>query len=115
MADESNDSASLTEEDKQKIIQWVTDRLDKDTGLVCSVCQNKKWTVAADLVMPPVFKDDATQFGGGGYPLAMLICNKCAHTVFINAVRVGLIPNTDAQETDEPAATEENAAEKADG
>lgn len=115
MTDNSDAPPSLSEKDKQKVIQWVKEKYDQTAGIVCSVCQKKKWTIGDDLVMPSVFKDNAVQIGGVGYPQAMLLCNNCGHTIFINAVRVGLIPEVEAQDTDEPASTDEDSAEKIDG
>ena len=114
MAEKADTSASLSEEDKQKIIEWLNEKMDQATGLICSICNTKKWIVGDDLVVAPVFKVSTIQIGGPAYPQAMLICRKCGHTVFVNAVRIGLVEAKNG----EPGTPEDPASpgvEKADG
>ena len=97
-ADKPVISGSLSQDDKEKIVQWVNQKMEGTVGIICSICHNKTWTIGDDLVVPPVFKGGDTHIGGRVYPQAMLICNKCAHTIFINAVRIGLMESGTAEE-----------------
>jgi len=109
MVKKPDTAPSLSQEDKKKVIKYIDERIDRKIGIVCSVCQNKKWTIADDLVIPPVYKENRAQLlGGAGYPQVMLLCGKCGHTIFINAVRAGLVPGV-PEETEEPPATKKSA------
>ena len=115
MAGKPDTSSSLSQEEKDKLIQWLTEKAGKTGGLVCSVCNTRKWTVGDDLVMSLIFTGNKVQFGSGvGYPQAMLICDNCGHTVFINSVRAGLSEGTEA-ESDPPEDSAAQAEEAADG
>ena len=114
MADKSSHSPSLTKEQKQKVVNWLGEKMDQKTGLLCSICNTRKWTVADDLVIPPIYRGGGFSIGGAGYPQAMLICNNCAHTVYINAVRIGLWED-ERGESDTPEDPTPQAEDKADG
>ena len=114
MADKSDTLPSLSKEQKQKVIQWLSEKVDPETGLVCSICNTREWTVADDLVIPPVYRGGGFVIGGVGYPQAMLICKNCAHTIYVNAVRIGLWED-EKGESDSPEDPIPQAEEKADG
>ena len=114
MADKPDTSPSLSKEEIQKVIKWLSEKMDQTTGLVCSICNTRQWTVADDLVIPPIYRAGGVSIGGAGYPQAMLICNNCAHTVYVNAVRIGLWED-EKGESDTPEDPTPQAEEKAGG
>ena len=93
----------LTPEDKEKVRQWLA-----NTGKAfppCPFCSNTNWGVADHLVAPITLgKELAMQLGGGrAYPQVMLISSGCGHTVYFNAVMIGLVPSVKSAEAEKKA------------
>jgi hypothetical protein len=81
----------LTDDEKQKILDWFTTRGSTDHR--CPVCNHDNWDVGEHFVQPVTLGDKyMIQLSGYGYPQVMIICTQCAHTQFFNAVLMGLIP-----------------------
>ena len=78
---------TLTDDEKKLFEKWVLERSPK---LKCPCCGKSNFTVGEHLVSPPTVGRDGVQLGGVAYPNAMLICTNCAHTLFFNAVVIGL-------------------------
>lgn len=103
-------SGKLTDEETQQIKSWVDARVGGQ-GFACSICNSSKWIIADHLVSPPMFGTGLV-LGGAAYPLAMFICSVCAHTVFLNAVVVGVSPPLAEPEKKGEEETEEKGEEK---
>ena len=59
----------------------------------CTVClQRNNWVVADDLVTPlPYQRADEVAAASGSYPQAMVVCENCGNTVYLNAVMIGVV------------------------
>ena len=84
----SDSFGKLTDEEKKQVESWIDNQVG-DRRFVCSICNNSKWMVGNHLVAPPIYST-GFHLGGPAYPQAMVICTVCAHTVFLNAVMVGI-------------------------
>ena len=86
------------------MVQPVTGRekFDKDTAIawlnkhwhgnrLCPVCGHNSWTVSDELVEIRPFKGGAMVLGGALFPLMVVTCTTCGHTLLFNAVVVGLV------------------------
>lgn len=83
----------LTDEDRQKVIAWVT-KYPQAEHSVCPICGTGNWMIAEYMVQPlTIGAQLGLQLGGIGYPLIMLISNPCGYTRFLNAVMIGLVPS----------------------
>lgn len=81
--------AELTPEQKQKIVDWLKHR---NAPRACSVCGANDWNLAAHLVVPSTWMPDGgISLGGVSYPQAMLLCKNCSHTIYFNAVIMGVL------------------------
>ena len=84
-----DDAGKLTAEEKQLVIDWFGKNACPD--LKCSVCGERDWFIGDHLVQPVTVGDQMNLvLGGVGYPQVMLISQKCGHTLFFNAVMIGL-------------------------
>ena len=99
----------LTQEDKDKVVDWLKDRGREP--IECAVCGHQKWTVGDHLVAPAVFSEGNIFLGGASYPVVMLICNTCGHTLYLNAVMMKLLPSIKELEERKKIAEEKKKAE----
>lgn len=79
-------------EDKVKI---VIDKLDKDSdgGIKCSVCGEHLWVVNKELMELRNFNNGDLVLGQGSsvMPVVTISCAKCGHTLFFNALQLGVV------------------------
>lgn len=80
---------AMTQDEKQKIINWLNQK--QPTGFQCSVCNDRRWTVGDHVVSALVSEGGGIQIGGTNYPNVFLVCNNCGHTVYFNAVMLGVV------------------------
>jgi len=80
---------ALSQAQKQQVINWLQTK--KPTGFQCSVCGVAMWSVGDHIVTAMVNEGGGLSVGGPSYPNAFLICNNCGHTVYFNAVMMGLM------------------------
>jgi RNase P subunit RPR2 len=82
----------LTPEQLKKISAWLAEKVP---NLVCPICHHRDW-------LPPTHRvriQASDQLGGGfGYPQIVETCAYCGHTVFFNAIVIGIEPSLDEQE-----------------
>jgi predicted nucleic-acid-binding Zn-ribbon protein len=71
------------EVDYLKAIDWIRRNWTQPTE--CPVCGNDNWVIGDQIV------EMRSSSGTAVYPQFFVLCLKCAHTVFFNAVVAGLI------------------------
>lgn len=91
----------LSQSEKETIIKWVTEKkstprsslfsLDTHQRMQCQLCAGQAWTVAECLVTPTVVNATGVGLLSPYFPQAMLVCNDCGNTLYINVHRLGLI------------------------
>jgi hypothetical protein len=88
----------LTTDEKNRVVQklqttWM------GSAQNCPICGNSHWLIADHLVQPLTLGPNASiQLGGAaGYPQVMLISVGCGHTLFFNAVMLGVLAAADPQ------------------
>ena len=82
------DKLRLTDEQKEAAKRWITEK-SGPRQITCQVCGHHDWIIGDHGVAPPVFRGGYI-ISGPAYPMVMLICTTCAHTIFLNAVMMGL-------------------------
>lgn len=79
-------------EDKVKI---VIDKLNEDSngGIACSVCGEHQWVVNKEIMELRSFNNGDIVLGNGTsiMPVITLSCAKCGHTLFFNALQLGVV------------------------
>jgi hypothetical protein len=81
----------LSDAQQKQIIDWISSKVP----LVgkCAVCHSRTFSIGNHLVTTPVFSPHGMMLGGPQYPFAMLVCDNCGNTQFLNAVRMGIVSN----------------------
>ena len=80
----------LTPEDIQKVAAWWQQHWK--APVVCPVCKTSEWSTAAHVVNVPRHAADAYAPNAVTYPQIAVGCNACGHTMFFNAVKMGITP-----------------------
>ena len=99
---------SLTPEQKKQVHAWLQDKWKGNAN--CSVCLSNNWNIGGDIVTPTIFVDGGISIGGGAYPQVMSICGNCGHTVYFNAMVMGIVenPKDDKEQKEATASGGEN-------
>jgi hypothetical protein len=74
--------------DYEKITAWWG--LHWKDPVVCPVCRNTVWVTAPHIVSTYRSAGDGL-FGSPSYPHILVMCTTCSHTMFFNAVKIGLV------------------------
>lgn len=83
----------LIQSEKIAIREWLA-KYSPPGGMLCQVCKNDSWGLAQELInLPVLIPGVPVPFSYPTYPQIMIICDKCGHSVFFNAVVAGLVPS----------------------
>jgi len=88
--------------DKEKFAQWISEKWDGDVK--CQVCAKNEWFIADHLVEVREFMEEGGESPPGKniYPLILLICNNCGHTLPFNAYIVNRLNQDDREAPEAP-------------
>jgi hypothetical protein len=78
----------LTQADNETIKRWWD--LHWKAPVTCPVCKTEEWTLGSHVLNFQRHAADATAPGSQTYPHIAVACKTCAHTMFFNAVNVGV-------------------------
>jgi hypothetical protein len=78
----------LTETDNDLIERWWGQH-SKDS-VICPVCKTTDWKIAGHLVNIQSDAADANANNAPSYPHIVVTCKFCAHSMFFNAVQIGI-------------------------
>lgn len=94
-------TGKLSKSEKDKALAWLNERTE--AAPTCSVCGTQNWTVADHAVAPALFGKGLI-LGGVAYPHIMLVCRHCGHTLFFNAIVMGVLDKNEekAAKAEEP-------------
>jgi hypothetical protein len=93
----------LSEADRQKILDWITQKCGK---MRCTCCGNGQWTIIGAATLPIGFDLHTTRFFySEGIPQISIACNNCGHMLFFNSGIIGFRPDEPAQAEIPPANT----------
>ncbi len=85
---------TFSEEEKNRIIKSLLDRLDKlDQSLVCSVCKCNDFILADGYLRDTLQRNmqDYLVFGGKGIPQIAVICNSCGFILRFSSGILGIM------------------------
>jgi len=78
----------LSKADNDSIQRWWGQHW-KDP-VICPVCKTTDWSLASHLVNVQRFATDANASNTPTYPHIIVTCKFCAHSMFFNAVQIGI-------------------------
>jgi hypothetical protein len=93
-------SGALTAADNEKIQRWWAQHWK--SPVTCPVCKTSAWTAAPHIVNVPRFAADALAGNTQTYPFIIVSCNTCFHSMFFNAVPIGIAPAYSAPAPPQP-------------
>lgn len=81
----------LTDQKVEKLIMHLNAIVPQ--GVVCPVCGNKQWAINDIVVESQEFQNGNIIIGANSaiVPYVTLTCRKCAHTLFFNAIQLGVV------------------------
>jgi hypothetical protein len=84
----------ITDSEKEAVSRWYKENAPNDA--ICPVCQTKNWSVVDSFVTPVVVggakRNEVRLFGPTVvYPHFMLSCKQCGNTLFVNALKAGIL------------------------
>ncbi len=79
----------LTEKEKEDIVAWVK---EKWKNFACPYSGDTSWNIGEILVQTTQFTGGSLRIGGPIFPMFILTCDGCGHTVFVNAIQAGILP-----------------------
>jgi hypothetical protein len=94
-------TGKLSDAEKKTIAENLA-KVSNGGHFKCPVCQQSDWLIG-ELVVAPVRFGGGMSLGGDVYPLAMVICQVCSHTIFMNALRMGITFQKAEEKTEEEA------------
>jgi hypothetical protein len=78
----------LSKADNDSIQRWW-DQHWKDP-VICPVCKTTDWSLSSHLVNIQRFATDANADNTPTYPHIIITCKFCAHSIFFNAMQIGI-------------------------
>jgi len=88
--------AELSQLDITQVTEWLNKHW-RD-GRQCPICQNSNWNISNMLYEFRVFHDGNLVIGGPVYPAVAVTCNVCGHTLFFNALKIGIIKSPQGED-----------------
>lgn len=83
------DDGKLTDAEMKIVNKWLGEKWVR--GSLCYVCGQSDWEVESYLAHAPLIRAGLiARLGEKAYPFILVICANCGHTVFINAVAMGI-------------------------
>lgn len=79
---------------KQSDLKRITDYLETQVGqegIKCSVCRRGTWSISRTVAELRPFQKGSLSLGGGVLPVVVFICMTCGHTLFFNAITLGIV------------------------
>ena len=82
----------LTEEQANVVIKHIAS-VNNGGTIVCPICKNESWTVNNVITEMREFQNGDLILGGTSaiMPFVSLTCSRCANTLFLNAIRIGVV------------------------
>lgn len=88
-------STATTTFDMQKVVEFL--RQKWGVSPACPMCRISNWSVNESVFVMPEFKSGGTVLGGVVFPVVPVTCNNCGNSVFVNAIKAGVMPPSGGQ------------------
>ena len=84
----SDESKKLSEEQKNKFIEWLRSKNIKNA---CQACGTNSWIIGDRVVSGMTIANGGVHIGGPLYPTVFITCTNCFHTLYFMAVPIGVV------------------------
>ena len=84
-----DENGLLSKEDNDSIQRWWD--LRWQDPVICPVCKQTDWSLTSHLVNVQRFATDADASNAPICPHIIITCKFCAHSMFFNAVQIGVV------------------------
>jgi hypothetical protein len=90
---------NLSQEQQEKIRQAVREKWGEPPP-PCSMCGSRSWEIAGQIFELREFQQGALVAGGAQtlYPVVPILCGNCGNTIFLNAIKAGLLSHNPVPE-----------------
>lgn len=78
----------LTTEEQTKVQGWLKENWK---NWACPYSGHTHWEIGQTIVQAVAFTGGGLSIGGPVYPLIVVTCSGCGNTVFINAIKAGIV------------------------
>ena len=78
----------LSKADNDSIQRWWDQHWKEP--VICPVCKTTDWSLSSHLANVQRFATDANASNTPTYPHIIITCKSCAHSIFFNAVQIGI-------------------------
>jgi hypothetical protein len=95
-------SGAMTAADNEKLQRWWSEHWK--TPVICPVCKTSEWIAAPHIVNIARHAPDANVNNSVSYPHVLVSCKTCAHSMFFNAVQIGVAPSYVSSQTESVSA-----------
>ena len=83
-----DNQGKLTQEEKEKAQAWLKERWK---NWACPYSGHTNWELGEFVVQAVRFTGGGLSVGGPVYPLLVLTCSGCGNTIFVNAIKAGIV------------------------
>lgn len=83
-----DNAGKLTIEENEKVQQWLKQHWK---NWACPFSGHTNWELGEYIAQAMMFSGGGLVVGGPTYPLVVLTCAGCGYTVFINAIKAGVV------------------------
>ena len=85
----------LSQEEKQRIRDWLVAREAKQP---CPICGHNQWAIGDTLALAQQYVREGGLMIGAGYPAAVVLCQRCTFMRWHSAIAIGLVPSDGERE-----------------
>ena len=79
----------IEDSDIRLIQEWVSSHWEGEP--LCPVCKNNNWLIGRTIAELRPFLKGKLSTGSHVYPAVTISCNVCGHTLFFNAIQLGIV------------------------
>jgi len=84
-----NADGKLTDQEQKLANKWITEHWKSWT---CPFSGGTTWDLGQYVAQSTIFSGGALIVGGPVYPYITVTCKDCGYVVFLNAIKIGIIP-----------------------
>lgn len=85
----------LAEYRRRQIMKWLNEKWPM--AQKCPICQRREWSVGGTIHELRQFHNGSLVVAGSVFPVVPIVCSFCGYTLFFNALKLGLVEETEKE------------------